>query len=136
MADLCGLCGRTVWRNSASVTELCGGSYYRRVCGVRGSQPASNLLLSRMPFSFFLCFLFLFSPFFFIPSFLRRHPAALPVLSSLFWLTLDFVFVFVLTSCLSLPCHFVCLCLNIAFVIVIVIVIAQLKVISVVPQQV
>ena len=54
------LCSGTVWRNSASVAELCGGSYYRRVCGVRGSQPASNLLLSTMPFLLFLFFSFFF----------------------------------------------------------------------------
>ena len=131
------LCSKTVWQNSTSVAELCGGSYYRRVCGVRGSQPASNLLLSRMPF---LLFLFFFSFFLLFPLFclwrlyqvfsgvILRPP--LPYL--VFFGCPDIAFVFVLTSSLSLPWHCVCLCLNIAFVIVI----AQARVISVVPQQV
>ena len=111
-------CSRTVWRILLSESVWCPW------------QPASQQPPPQQDaiFIFPIFFFSSFPPFFcffLIPSFLRSHPAALPVLSSLFWLTLDFVFVFVLTSCLSLPCNFVCLCLNIAFVIVIVIVIAQ-----------
>ena len=98
-------CNRTVWRILLSESVWCPW------------QPASQQPPPQQDAIFiFPMFSFPILPLFFIPSFLRSHPAALPVLSSLFWLTLDIVFVFVLTSSLSLPWH--CVCLNIAFVIV------------------